>query len=621
MGVEQARRASWLVRTGHVVVALVLVALILTGCGFIFHNGQNESDSAACHYGRLVLVLVVCVRATPQPTADGTWTYPLHDPRVDQLHDGSILIVAGKSVRRVEGLRTGKGQVTFRPLAVPVTDVIKSGTIPLNADVTPGSIEPATGLLPAGPPPEPRQIAPPPPTPSPSTSPPLTSLPIVAMIAASIRAVSGKYQGPCSGAAGSAAQGPTFETTITVSNGPVVVSYLWTVTYPGASAGPFTGKMTFTRTGRQTQKASFTVPTDELSPGSNTGFISLQVDSPSSVAATPAQLPYYAFCTSTTTVSTTATDTASPSSGSDGGAGSDPGSGLRPDPSSNRPVPAAELAAYDRADVVSDISGTVDGYHLQPPSLTLSSNSFGVGVTAWRQIGLVRLTWNVSGELDDFFTRGALQIVNHSVRNVGLNTRGLRGDLRLSWKLSAALPQSAANDLSLDLPIRLFVEPLLVGDFPVFLAVDIQLHVGLEFASARALSGSASISFGGDQGLGIHEHLLDHATGPTMANLHLDPGIQNVLGLPALQAWVDFPYLSLGDDFYSTGAWLWASPQLEVTIAPGYNQGPCARAEADASGSVGTEFQLFGWSATLSDQFPDHILKPVVSIPPSPACN
>src|SRR6266581_4461346 len=88
-------------------------------------------------------------------------------------------------------------------------------------------------------------------------------------------------------------------------------------------------------------------------------------------------------------------------------------------------------------------------------------------------------------------------------------------------------------------------------------------------------------------------------------------------------AWVCrncFPYISLGDDFYSTGAFLWTSPRMSISILPGHDPDLCARAETDASASVGTEFELFGLRAALTKQVFDRALPPAASFPRSPEC-
>ena len=59
---------------------------------------------------------------------------------------------------------------------------------------------------------------------------------------------------------------------------------------------------------------------------------------------------------------------------------------------------------------------------------------------------------------------------------------------------------------------------------------------------------------------------------------------------------------------------------MSISILPGQDPGPCARAVTDASASVGTEFQLFGLRAALSTQVFDHPFPPGVSFPRSPEC-
>jgi hypothetical protein len=70
----------------------------------------------------------------------------------------------------------------------------------------------------------------------------------------------------------------------------------------------------------------------------------------------------------------------------------------------------------------------------------------------------------------------------------------------------------------------------------------------------------------------------------------------------------------------ASGALLWTSPCTSTSILPGHDPGLCARAETDASASVGTEFQLFGLRAALSSQVFDHPLPPAASFPRSPEC-
>jgi hypothetical protein len=586
----------WLRRAGYVFVVLAALAPLLAGCRFT--GGPNNAENTPCAFGGLVLVPVVCVRAEPDRHPDGTWSYPLSDPKAAQLQPGSILVVAGKSVRRVESVRHVGGQVVLTTAAVPLTEVVKDGTIPLRASITPRSVETTVDLPAPAPPPEPPLVPPPSsvsPTessPSPPSSPSsASSSPTPPAISASVRAIRDAYKGDCSAAA-SAGREPKFEATISISGGPVTVDYHWMLSDSEGHTMSIPRTLTFAGTGPQTQTDDYSVPVDQFAPGVIvSGQISLQVDRPSSTAA-PQQLSYRIFC---------AAAVPSPSAG----AGS---------LASGRPV-----VGHQPAILLAQVFPPVDGYRIEP-SLTLGANSFLVDVIASRQVGPVILTWKVHGELDNFVSGGAVRIADHQLRDSGLDTTGLRGQLRFDWSLSAAVPEAVRNSLSLDLPIRLFVEPLLVGDFPVFLAVDINLHTGPEFMSGQALHGYTSVSFGGGQGLQIHLDAIDRPAGPSIHGLGLDPGIRDLLGPPTWTAWVEFPFLSLGDDFYSTGAWMWTSPRAGVSIVPGHNPNLCAHAETDVSSSVGIEFQLFGLRNTVSSRVFDYPLSPAASFPRRPAC-
>jgi hypothetical protein len=584
-------QVRWLRRAACGLAVLTVLATFLAGCQFSSDHGTPVT--APCSFGGLVLVPVVCIRAEPGRRSDGTWTFPASNPQAAGLRPGSILVIARRSVRRVESVQRAGDQVILTTAAVPLTEVVKDGTIPLNASITPSSIERTVDLPPPPPPPPPEPVGP---EPSPSHTSQSPKPPVTPMISVSVRTIRNKYGGPC--AAASADQEPAFEGTFSVSAGPVTVAYRWTLTDPKGTTTSIPGTLTFPGSGPQTQTADYTVPVNQYVPDTdNEGTISLQVASPVTAAA-PEQLRYNVSCTSAST-SPPSTSTASPS-------GSTIVSGSRP-------------AGDQPARLLADTGLEVDGYQIDP-SLALSNDSFIVDITAARGIGPAELKWKVHGELENFLSGGALHIVSHQLRDSSLGTTGLRGQLRFDWSLSAQVPEGVANNLSLDLPIRLFVQALPVGDFPVFLAVEIHLHIGPEFTPGQALHGYASVSFSGGQGLSIHLRAIDRPTGPSIGGLHLDPGIRDLFRLPTLRSSVDFPYISLGDDFYSTGAFLWASPSISISILPGHDPGTCARTETDASASAGTEFELFGLRAALTTQVFDHALPPDASFPRSPEC-
>lgn len=594
MRTDLAMQVRWPRRAACGLAVLTVLATLLAGCQFSGeHNGIT--GSGPCSFGGLVLVPVVCIRAEPGQRRDGTWAYPASNPQAAGLRPGSILVVARRSVRRVESVQRVGDQVILTTAAVPLTEVVKDGTIPLNASITPSSIERTVDLPPPPPPPEPPQV-PVSPGPSPSHTSQSPKPPVTPVISVSVRAIRNKYGGPC--AAASADQGPAFEGTFSVSAGPVTVDYHWTLTDPKGATTSIPGSLTFPGSGPQTLTADYTVPVNQYVPDTdNEGTISLQVDSPGTAAASE-QLPYNVYCTPVSP-NPPGTSPGSPS-------GSNIVSGSRPD--GDQP---ARLLAHAGLEV--------DGYQVDP-SLALSKDSFIVDIIASREIGPAELKWKVHGELENFLSGGALHIVSHHLRDSSLGTAGLYGQLRFDWSLSAQVPEGVVNSLSLDLPIRLFVQALPVGDFPVFLAVEIHLHVGPEFTPGQALHGFASVSFSGGQGLSIHLRAIDRPRGPSIGGLHLDSGIRDLFRLPTLRSSVDFPYISLGDDFYSTGAFLWTSPSMNISILPGHDPGPCARAETDANASVGTEFQLFGLRAALTTQVFDHPLPPAASFPPSPEC-
>jgi hypothetical protein len=541
---------------------------------------------------------VVCTRAQPVQRPDGSWAYPLANRQAAGLHAGSILIVARKAVRRVVSARRSGGEVILTTAAVPATEVIKDGTIRLKAGISPRDVE----RIPLRPrpvlPPEP----PPPPAPhvtTPSSEPPPPPPPTVTV---SVSAVGeGTYRGPCPAPDGT---GPEFQAVISVSTGPVVVHFHWTATSAaglaaGGGSASSSGQVTFPGTGLQTATVRYAVPVTLNGVGHNIvdyGQVQFQVDAPVAETA-PEQPAYRIYCSS-------------------GGGGSPPDTSSPPAGSSS---PVVGAPADQQAALLAKDGLTIDDYQITP-SLTLGRTAFQVSITATRHVGPALLTWKVHGRLSGFQSAGTISIVRHHLRQSRLALTGLHGTLRLDWTLTAAVPDAITDLLSLDLPIPLAAVPLDVGDFPVFLTLELHLHVGPEFRPGPALHGFASISFGGGTGLSVRAQAIDHADGPSVGALRLKPGIRNLFRVPTLDASVDFPYLSLSSDIYAAAAWLWTSPSLQLTFTPGSNPGRCVRTAADVSAAAGIGFELFGLRTDLSHQIFDRPLPPAVSFPAHPAC-
>jgi hypothetical protein len=569
-------------------------AAVLSGCQPGFGtSAQTPVISGPCSFGGLILVPVVCTRVQPAQRPDGTWMYPLANRQAAQLHAGSILIVARKAVRRVVSARRSGSEVILTTAAVPATEVIRDGTIRLRAVIRPRDVK----RVPLRPrpvlPPEPLPVRPPhTPVATQSSGPPPPPT-----VTVSISAVGdGIYRGPCPVPVGS---GPEFKAVISVSTGPVIVHFHWTASSASGLAADggtasSSGQVSFRGTGFQTATVSYAVPITPNGIGHHDidfGQVQFQADTPVTKIA-PEQPVYRTYCTPPGTSS--------------------------PPPGSTSPVvgaPAGQQGALLAMDGL-----TIDHYQITP-SLALGKNSFQVDIAATRQVGPARLTWRVYGQLSGFQSAGTIRIASHHLRQSRMALSGLHGTLRLDWSLAADVPEGITQLLSLDLPIPLAVYPFAVGDFPVFLTLELHLHVSPEFRPGPALHGFASISFSGGSGMSVGAQAIDHADGPSASGLRLDPGIRNLFRIPTLNASVDFPYLSLSSDIYAANAWLWTTPSLHLALMPGANPDLCVRAAADASAAAGIGFELFGQRAELSHQIFDHPLPPTVSFPAHPTCS
>ncbi|MFE9604529.1 hypothetical protein [Streptomyces hokutonensis] len=272
------------------------------------------------------------------------------------------------------------------------------------------------------------------------------------------------------------------------------------------------------------------------------------------------------------------------------------------------------------ADYTSDLHWKVDGYDIVP-SLPHRKNAFAVRIEATKTLGAADLTWTIDGELRGFQSHGVVKIAHNKLKKAVFNSNRLNGTLRVDWNLSAVVPERVRDRLSLDLPIRLFYKPLLVGDFPVFLAVQLNISVTPEFPEAAdVLHGHTSLSYSGDQGLSVEGQAIDQPKSASPRNVLLDPGIKNALRMPALDVGVKFPYISIGDDLFSLGASLWADFGVNATVSAGYNPRRCAAGDLSVDSEVGMTFQLFRIEADASKQVYNHAF-PRVSSPRQPRCS
>lgn len=118
--------------------------------------------------------------------------------------------------------------------------------------------------------------------------------------------------------------------------------------------------------------------------------------------------------------------------------------------------------------------------------------------------------------------------------------------------------------------------------------------------------------------MSVRAQAINHADGPSVGGLRLNPGSRNLFRVPTLDVSVEFPYLSLSSDIYAAAAWLWTSPSLQLTLTPGPNPGLCVRAAADVSAAAGIGFELFGLRTELSHQILDRPTPPGGLLPGPP---
>jgi len=280
-----------------------------------------------------------------------------------------------------------------------------------------------------------------------------------------------------------------------------------------------------------------------------------------------------------------------------------------------RPAPALMLAEAAGPPQV-----TINGWTLTRLSISFSPG-FSVHIRATRQLGSAVLTFDIRGTLGDFTSSGALHVHDHHLTRSGMGASGLTGRLTAQWSLSAPVAHPMAGLLALDVALPLFREPLLIGDFPLFLSVEARLRLAPLFGpSAQVLHGRADIGFLGSQGLTFSEHWIAGHGGLRLPNHGLPAITGHPFVLPGLEFTATFPYLEVGDDFNNplTGGLAWTGLTLDTQTRSGAT-GPCLRTDATVHADAGLTAWLFGLRAGVSWRF---YTDPIgsASLPPSPPC-
>lgn len=280
-----------------------------------------------------------------------------------------------------------------------------------------------------------------------------------------------------------------------------------------------------------------------------------------------------------------------------------------------RPVPALMLA-----DEAGPPQVTIDGWTLTRLSISFSAG-FSVHILATRQLGSAVLTFDISGTLGDFTSNGALHVHDNHLTSSGMGASGLAGRLTAQWSLSAPVAHPIAGLLALDVVLPLFRDPLLIGDFPLFLSVEARLRLAPLFGpSAQVLRGRADIGFSGGQGLTFDEHSIAGHGGLSHQN-HAPPAITGrPFALPGLELAATFPYIEVGDDLNNplTGGLAWTGLTLDTQTRSG-NVGPCLRTDATVHADAGLTVWLFGLRLGVSWRFYADLIGSA-SLPPSPRC-
>jgi len=264
---------------------------------------------------------------------------------------------------------------------------------------------------------------------------------------------------------------------------------------------------------------------------------------------------------------------------------------------------------------------TLGGWTLTRVSMSFGQQ-FSVHIRVTRKIASAVLTYDIRGVLGNFTSSGVLHIRDSHLTHSRMGGGGLAGQLTAQWSLSAPVSLVGAILPSLDVDVPLFRWPLLIGDFPIYLAVEARLHLAPVFDQyAQILGGRVDIGFSGSQGLRFDDQSLSGDAGLNHSN-HSSPEISGQpFTLSALDLGATFPYLEVGDDINDplTGALVWTGLTLDTQTRSGTDPGLCLRTDAVVHADAGVTAWLFGLHAGVSTRlFADNIGS--LSLPPNPLC-
>ncbi len=211
----------------------------------------------------------------------------------------------------------------------------------------------------------------------------------------------------------------------------------------------------------------------------------------------------------------------------------------------------------------------------------------------------INVSATVTGTLDNFNTKGSIDVTKGKVTSAAVSDRGLSGSFTLGYEAKPASSLGTGGAL-ISLPGEMRI-PVIVGGIPFYIGIGVSYYVGIGFSGkSQKLTGSYTLKYDGSSGFSFSKQ---GATSPTGAITELGKILLNktdaVLNGPiSLILGAQMPRLEfgLGVKGASVGAYtnLVASTAVKIGGQQGGGTGGCDAREMEIEATTGADAQVFG---------------------------
>lgn len=249
------------------------------------------------------------------------------------------------------------------------------------------------------------------------------------------------------------------------------------------------------------------------------------------------------------------------------------------------------------------LKGKVEGYEYSM-KFTLGGPNVQVTIELTRSQP-VNLTAAVQGTLNNFVSKGAIQVSKGQVKSSAVSEKGLSGRFTLSYEVKAASGLGTGGQYLLSLPGELRI-PIIVDGIPFFIGLKVSYFVGVGFSQKnQAISGSYTINYSGSSGFSFASDGVTSPSGAVkeVAKILLDKANAVSNGPISLVIGAQVPRIEfgLGVKGASAGAYVNLVASTAVKVGgQGGSTGGCDARALTVEATTGVEARIFGLGISTS---------------------